>query len=56
MKKEKNTKKNNIKSNPNISIKIIELMSNVNAVINDEAGGWNHKRKIYNSIKEIMVD
>ena len=48
--------KNNIKSNPNISIKIIELMSNVNAVINEEAGGWNHKSKIYNSIKKIMVE
>ena len=48
--------KNNIKSNPNISIKIIELMSNVNAVINEEAGGWNHKNKIYKSIKEIMMD
>ena len=48
--------KNNIKSNPNISIKIIEIMSNVNAVINEEAGGWNHKIKIYDSIKEIMMD
>ena len=48
--------KNGIKSNPNISIKIIELMSNVNAVINEEAGGWNHKNKIYKSIKEIMMD
>lgn len=46
--------KQGIKSNPNLSIKISDIMANVDPVIDRKSGGAKHKDEIFNSIRNLM--